>query len=519
MKKNKKRRFLVIFFALVCMMSSIQVLPVSAGASRLVIDRSSFAEKLDSTVWNNMEEDIIVQDGALIFPKDGSDLTSLITKTSVKASKDYKNLVETDVTMKFTSLPKEETFAFAFGLSGVESMMGEPGNVEIKFTQNGKLYVSVEAYNDEQEATVIAQPVACGSVGNTIRLKAVISNAGILTLHINGKQICNAQLPTSGEGRVGFLQTGSCGATVTDLQIVSYRYDRPENCDIFEDFEKEAINSNLLTSKIIQPSSTHAPSRIAIEEVNGNRALRFENTSTSYIGTCYQYSNFEMSFDVVYLQREDIYDEDGNITKARNDNIVISFGDETQDYSNSGYTNSADAVVVDYGSGVYSLNLDAYSNAEKLGYPFAKPECDKNFSLLVSVIDSVVTVKVKWMEEKAFTEILQYELSGETPLGYVHIWTTGRNSNFALDNLSIKNKDANPQLIEVDYKSALIEKPADFKYEPMSAEYEEREQEEQFNPYLLIPAVALICVFAFLVNSLIQKKLASRKEENHEKME
>ena len=137
--------------------------------------------------------------------------------------------------------------------------------------------------------------------------------------------------------------------------------------------------------------------------------------------------------------------------------------------------------------------------------------------MLVSVIDSVVTVKIKWIEEKGFTEILRYELSGETPLGYVHIWTTGNNSNFAIDNLSIKNKDENPQLIDVDYKSALIEKPADFKYEPMSAKYMEREQEKEISPYLLIPFVALICVFAFLVNGLIQKKIASRKVEKHEK--
>ena len=513
MKQRKIFKHVSFFLMFVLIMGSMNILPVSAGTSYIVVDNRSFDEELDTSLWNNMEGDIQIQNKTLIFPNESSSETSLITRTDARNSGVFEDLVKAEVNMQFTQLPADKMFVMAFGLASVEAMLGEPGNVEIGFVNNGGLKVFVTAYGEDGNGIVLVDRTACGSLNGNVKINVKISAEGTLSLTVRGKKICNKQLPCSGEGRVGFLQTGSCGVKISDLHIESYKYDAPENCNVFEDFEKETINSNTLTARVVEASPEYAPSRMLIREYDGNRALFFENAATTYIGTQYKYSNFEMTFDVVYLQRENEEDEAGNILVPRSDTFAVSFGDEAADYDTYGYVTSADVIAFLPGSRAYSLNTEEIGYATDKGYPFYDAECTKDFTVNVSVIDAVVTVGIKWAEEETFTEFFTYELSGKTPLGYVHIWTIGLNANFAIDNLSIVNKDKDPKLIDVEYKSALIEKPADFEYEPMEVKYmPQKEKQSEFNFYWIIPMVAGICVAAVATNLLV-KKVKRRKEE------
>ena len=512
----KRRRIKnIISLLLVCMLviGGTNALSVEAGSSNIVIDNTSFEKELDVSLWNNPNSDIEIQNGVLVFPNESADSTSLITRTNARISEYHSELVRAEVTMQFTQLPQNEAFVLAFGLASVEAMMEEAGNVEIHFVNDGGLKVSVTAYDDNGEAVVVAEPVACGSVSSQLKVIAAISTEGVLTLSINGKQICNASLPCSGEGRVGFLQTGSCGAKVSNVRIVCHEYDRPENCDVYEDFEEEALNTNTLTAKMVYASSNYAPSGMIIEEIDGNRVLRFQNSGPSYVGSMYQYSNFELTFDVVYLQRTTEIDDEGNIIVPKSDNFAVSFGDEAADYTSYGYLTSSDMLIFESGSSVRSMNAGNTAYMTEKGYPYYAADCDKDFSIKVSVIDSVVTVGIKWVEEETFTDIMSYQLSEKTPLGYVHIWTTALTANFAIDNLSIVNKDKDAKTIEVDYKSALITAPADYEYQPMTYEKsDEVKEEDGFNLYLLIPAVAIVCVAALGITAAVKKKKGGATE-------
>lgn len=512
-----------ISFLLVSMLvvGSIHVLPAKAGSSSVVVDSSSYEKELDTSLWNSPNNDVQVQDGTLVFPNESTDTTSLITRVNARISEYHDELVSAEAAMQFNELPEGETFVLAFGLASVEALMGEPGNVEIHFTNNGGLNVSVKAYNDDGEAVTVAEPTACGAVSSTIKTKASISTDNVLTLTVNGKQICSAEIPCTGEGRVGFLQTGSCGVKVSDVRIVCYEYDRPENTDIYEDFEKEAINTNTLTARMVYASSNFAPSGMLIEEIDGNRALRFQNSGPSYVGTTHQYSNFEMTFDVVYLQREVKMDEEGNIVIPKSDNFAVSFGDEAADYTSYGYETSTDMLIFEAGSTVRSLNTENVGYAIDKGYPFYAADCDKDFTVRVSVIDSIITVGIKWIEEENFTEIMKYQVSETTPTGYVHIWTSALTANFAIDNLSIVNKDKDANLVEVDYESALVTAPADYDYKPMEYVYsDEVTEDDDFNLYLVIPAVAALCVVTLGIALLVKKsrnKKADKEDSAYEK--
>lgn len=114
------------FLMAIIVIGSINILPVSAGASHIVVDNSSFEKELDSTLWNNMEGDIQIQNKALVFPKESTDATKLITRMDARISEAFDKLVDVTTTMQFTQLPNEETFVLALGLASVEAEMGEP---------------------------------------------------------------------------------------------------------------------------------------------------------------------------------------------------------------------------------------------------------------------------------------------------------------------------------------------------------------------------------------------------------
>lgn len=489
-------------------------MPVEAGSSNLIVDSNSFKEELDIALWNATDDRVTAENGKLVFSAESKKSTALITKTIAKNTGYHNEVVSFETTMNLKGIAEGEKFVAALGLGSIEAVMGEPGNVEIQFANEGKTKMSVVAYDLDGNATEIVAPK---SVNSKVKIKAVISAEGILTLSLNGNKVCSEKLPVSGEGRVGFLQTGSCAVTIENVNIVSHRYDRPENTNIYEDFEKESINVNTLTAKSLIPSYSYVPYGMGIQEFDGSHGMIFQNLACGYLGTLHKYSNFEITFDVVYLQRESELDEEGNILVPQSDCIVVSFGDEAEDYNDWGYTTSPDAVVFDAASNVYSMHLKPQprANAADKGYAFASPDCKKNFTIRVSMIDGEVTTSMKWMEEEKFTEILKYKVSDETPLGFVHIWAAGSNNNFAIDNVSIINKDLDPNTVEMEFKSALYEVPEDFKYEKIDFVYRETTEEEaefEFTPYMLIPVVAVVCAAAFGTVCLVSKKKAGKEE-------
>ena len=515
MKTKKVSKSIAFFLSFLMLVGSTKVLPVFAGASNIIVDSKSFEKELSGADWNNPNEDIIIKDGVMIFPKDSEDDTSLISKINAKSYDDFDEVIRAEMTMKITQLPKDETFILAFGLGSLEAFSGESGNIEIEFTNNGGLKAGIVAYNEDGDKEVVAQPKACGAVGSTMKVQAVVTVSGSCKLVVNGKTVCAGNIPVSGEGRFGILQTGSCGAEISEMRLVTHEYDRPENPDIFEDFENETINVNALTAKMILNGSGPRTGQY-VEEVDGNRVFRFQNVGESYLGTLYQYSNFEMTFDVLNLQRTTEYDDDGNVKAYKSQNFCISFGDESADYNGGSYTQSTDLLIFQSTS-LTSLTTPNNVNAGAKGYPFGSNTCDKDFTVKLTMIDSVVTGYLKWIDETEFTEIIKYQVSEETPTGYIHIWTTGTSSTFDIDNLSIKNLDTKPNLIEVEYKSGLITAPPDFAYEPLKHEYEPAEEETAgfvWNDYYLIPSVAVVCLIALCV-ALVVKSIKQKGGKQH----
>ncbi len=517
MKQRKFMKCVSLLFATILLAGSISVLPAKAGSSTFVIDNKTFEKELDVGVWNNPDGDVAVKDNALVFPKESTDSTSLITKMNAKISDKHINVIDADVTMQFVQLPKGEKFDLAFGLGSVEALSGEPGNVEVEFENNGGLKVGAVAYDDDGEKQVLVKPVACGSMGSNINIQVAITTSGVLDVKVGGKQICKKEIPVSGEGRFGFLQTGKCAAKVTKLTVQSYAYDRPENPNVVEDFEDGFMDTNALTHSVYFGTACYNPSYCGVEEVDGNKVMRFRNAEMFYFGTMYEYSNFELTFDIIGMQREDVVDEDGNIVSPKNMHFCVAFGGDSTDFTDYGFVHSPDMLIFDDASRVVGWHTGVVQDLVSKGYDYANPECDKDFSVQIKMVDSWVTVGMKWLDEEKFTEVFRYQPTTETPTGTVQIWTTAT-SNFSLDNFMIKNLDEDPNIIEVEPGIYEIEKPEDFDYKPLEYVYRPVEKEEGFNLYYVIAIVAGVCVLALILTVVIKKVCANKKAKKEAKI-
>lgn len=515
----RKRKSLVRFLSLAVgiVLAGSGAMTVRAGSSELVTDASSYEKELSSALWKNRDEDVISKGGKIIFPDNSTETTSLISKTAAKLTGKHENLVTAKATLQFSKLPKGEQFAMVLGLGSVESFMAEKGNVEIGFSNDGGIRMQVKAYTDDSDSEIIAKDISCGSLSGSIRVHAVISSKQVLTVSLNGKQVVKKKLPVSGEGRVGFLETGSCGVAISDVEIVAYRYDNPQNVNATEDFEQGTLNTNVWASKMSIPCYTYQPSGTNIIREDDNYVFQFQNSGGAYLGTKYQYSNFEFSFDVPYLQRKHDVDERGNIVTPKCENFAVCIGADTAECSGTEYTNAFDLIIFSGNSTVTSWNTKQYADASQAGYPYFAEDCDKGFSVKISVIDSVITVGMKWLDETKYTTVFQYQVTRENPLGYVQIWTTAGVANLSVDNLKIVNKDKDPDTIEVDFKGGIIEKPADFAYEPVVQKTKPVEEEESFSWYYLPAGTGAVCLLFILTVVIIRKKKSAGKEKGNEK--
>ncbi len=502
--KRGKRIASVLMTAALLSVSALTPMETKAGNSEILLD----GETLTTSAWTNPEKDVVVEEQKLIFPEESTDYTRFIAKSPVKIEELSSTLVTLSATVKFSKLPQGKSFILAFGMSSIESVPGEAGNIEVAFTGNGGIKAGITLYNEDGTAQVIAAPKKCGvSLNKAANIKVVITTDKKIQLSVNGSTVCSETLPVSGEGRFGFLQTGGCAVELSSIGLVHYEYTRPENTNISEDFEDGAMDISKLTAKMLW-SAIGAPMGQYVTEYNGSQVLMHVNTGCTYIGTLYKYSNFEMTFDVPFLQLKKEYTDDGELAMVAFEKLMVSIGGEKEDWDSAKYDLSAEVVVLEDGT-VYSNSNREANHAILEKNPFAE---GKPFSMQVKMVDSIMTIGMKWLEEENFQTVLQYKLKGGTPTGHLHIWSP-QAANFAIDNLKITNLDENPKVIETEYVSGKIQVPEGKAPEKMERIYADKKQEGP-NWYLLIPVTAGAGVSALVITALI---LRGKKKESEAK--
>lgn len=503
-KMIRSLAFLIMIAFIGC---QFYILNVQAGSSDYVIDASSSKEGIDNSKWNVPNDDVNFEKGVFVFTEDSTSDTKLITVNAAKKSLYNTELFRARYNIKFNSLPKGQQFVAAFALKSIESIMQDAGNVEIVFENNGGVAVSVYAYDEDGNIIVLAATQKTGvALGNIFSLDVTATTDDQLTVKVNGKKIYDGATDVSLEGRIGFLQTGSCAVEIKDLNIVSHTYDRPENAKIEEDFELGTMDYNTVTSRMIY-GRQYYPNGIQVEDYNGSKVLMFRNVNVGYFGTKHQYSNFEVSFDVPYIAYMDEVNENGVITAAKHTAFVLGIGDDAVEYNDHGYTSSTEGVVFTPTSVASLTHLtDTVTFADD---KYGNPKTNAGYSVKVTLIDTELTVYMKALHETKYDKVIQYCIGNITPLGYIHIFTNGQ-SHFAIDNFKIVNMDQDANLLDLEYKESFLKGTEDWEYKPMKKVYLKSEDAGHKANWSIVPIcsgiIGSIVLIACIVFRIIRKK-------------
>ena len=127
------------------------------------------------------------------------------------------------------------------------------------------------------------------------------------------------------------------------------------------------------------------------------------------------------------------------------------------------------------------------------------------------MIDGQMTVFLKSAQAEQYDEIYSYKIGDSTPLGYIHIWSSGR-GNFALDNLKVTNLDTDANLKEVNYKAFVVENTGDWEYQPQEVVYLDKAENTTGFNWKMIVAGEVIVGIVVLTGSIVFAKVGGKRK-------
>lgn len=518
-----RRSGIILMLACALFLTAIPHMDALAGLNSSTYSSKTAENAINTAAWYITDNSIAMKDEKIVISADGSTVnTSMIGKMNAKLSDGMLHLIKVSADASITKLPAQQKFILAYGLNSIEAKSGTAGNVELVFTNENGIKLTIIAYTADGAVTILNK-TSCGiGLNSRFNFSSEISEEGLLDVSINGRKICSKLLPVSGEGRFGVLQTGSCGAEFYELDYTTYEYVRPENTNIDVDFEAGEWNANLVTGRMSNAASSAAS--MAIKSLDDNQVLWFKEAKIAWFATNQQYSNFELTFDIPYFQKTYERDEDGNITLQASGAVGIGFGEEEQKPTTN--ATGTDYFLFDAVSAKSSLK-DLWSvNYADIGLSnMAGGEKDNiGYSVKLTVVDKRVVVQVKPLNSKNYTTIADVECA-DFRTGYVRI-QTNTVGNFAIDNFKLTNLDSKPNLIEVEYKSSVMN-VEDYELTEADTEMVFRpgtDEDKKTGPNLPLiiigSAVGIVIVFILALTVVyIVKKKSGRKVQKNENEE
>lgn len=464
--------------------------------------------QINSTDWFDAEDSTYVEEGKLILPADPTISTRVISK--MIAQKDAVNEVmfEVSAKLRIVQLSESDKFIFAMGLDSIEAFSEEAGNIQIEITNNGALQLGVVSYNEEGVPSIVVAPKSIGvKLDKDFALSVVATSDNQIKVSIDGRIVCTAVIEGDLEGRIGFLQTGACGAQIAACEAAFTKYERPENPNVAEDFETEIFNKNWFTTNFI--SSVRYPAYVAVEELDGNNVLMFHNAKLTYFGTKYAYSNFELTFDVPYYLRNMIKDESGYLLAAPTAEFLVSVGDDAVDFNGFGYATSTEAIrfTKDTVHGMNHTPEKFRANYGSKGY--FDMSSNEGFSVLVRMVNGYLEVGVKALNADKY-DILTKTYYEDFRTGYVKIWSVN-DANFAIDNFKITNLDDKGNVIDAGFQGATIIQD-DFDYVPAEPVFRPTEgaKAEAKTDWTPVLYTAIGCAGLLLVSMIVKAFLTKK---------
>ena len=407
------------------------------------------------------------EDGAAVWDDDVSESGRLVAMTKLKdvAADGVSKSLVSEYTLSLGEAESGARFVFAFGLKRLSSPVFGDETSAVYFVKSGSGYAAgVSKFENGKETKIVAPKTVNGmTAGKAVTLTINVTD-GAFAVYARSEggtltTICTDKTKGNTPNTAGYFSIGRSGkinAKLTALNVKAYEYlnsTTPAQDIAYETFSNGHYNGNVWFSHAGRAEN----GGIFVE----NGALVMRNLERGgYFGTKFQYSNFDLRFDILHVQRMTETDENGNLLyrKESNGYLAVSLGNYS--FNERGFDMSAecafalaaDGTVKRYagGNAVETVSLEQ-SGMENF---WTAEHEGRVVNVKVTSTDGVCTVYCRFDGIGQYIPVMKY-VSETTPYGYVKIMAKDV-SNVIIDNVEIENTDANAVLtIEKDKPNGL----------------------------------------------------------------
>ena len=450
--------------------------------------------------------DLMVEGGVygkndkIVFDSTKVKENSYITATTI-----INNLRNSGVEMLFTSSfdvsinsfakSQNSEISFMFGINSIRNVRNGRDCFKVIFTENADGGIDVEIVEVPEDKTaaenvVVEKRRATTLIyGESFNLTVNADTDRNISLSIDGINVLkNYKTSIDPTGYFSVYSAGKNDFTLSNMEMIAHTYIVAENCDYVETFDNGEYNANIFYSESI--ALNYTPSRLSVNEEVG--ALEFLNTHEAYISTIYQYSNFELEFDLFDLVSDEVKDENGTVIKPVSSRIGIGIGENYKTTVPSMEHN--DTWLLMWGDRPSGSCYKMLDNFVDRCDPKSMSEFDlwdsefikgRKVNVKYSSLDGYVQLFLKFDGEYPYKETdKEYDAKekeyydykcyfdcdvGKSNKGHIKIFSYGT-VNYKIDNLSIRNTDYESvrQTLtkeEVGFKTNKRPKTPDFDYE------------------------------------------------------
>lgn len=416
--------------------------------------------------------------GKVVFGANSNATSRIASKNRVANMKSAGKVecLNAEMTLMITSVASGSKFGVTVGLPYVFDYAETAESSWIWFEESGaglKMGVSVYDVAGAENVIFESQGVVA-TKGDQFTLAFVADVNGGLVLSINGETLINnANANFDAEGYTGFAQTGASQVEISNIEMIGYTNDTPINADIRETFTDNEFNALALYS--LSDWTKEENKGIYVED----EAIAFKNAATAHLSTKREYSNVDVSFDLV-VGRVTKVDANGVTLRSVSRGFAMVFGAEDYkvgagdimvefSHTNSDFLHPKVDTILRVRQGTEKLvevQLD-----ESLNIFSERLPADTVVNVWVTMLDGELTVWLKYAGDMIFTKALVYDL-GTTPNGFVQIVSDGYDSgnpestlcNMKLDNLCFTNFDKDRMTETLAFRSSIWD-TSDFEYE------------------------------------------------------
>ena len=489
MQKTKLRwtvraLIVVLMAAAVCLCVMPSVVANAGVSNRVVCDSEDFSNELNLGDWYISDKDIRGTQEGIVFDNavGGGEFLSSKTKLSNPNADLTAQCFAADLTFRFKEAINGRV-AVTWGLRLPYSDLDSANTSMLYFTTKkeggvlglggkNKLYIGISSYDASgNEKIVLAETALNSETGNdnAVCVSMKVTQGGGLTViadETTAYDSQDAKCATAGYFGIGITSKNN-DFTVKKLTLKGFSDFSPENTNLLATFNQNQFNTAEIRTVVAVAGQGSILPR--------NKRLEFTDLTEGFVATRYRYSNSEISFDVPYIQRTPVYDAQGNLVKGISAGFSVGLGHVTSD-------NLTDEAAITFKFVPEGGSKEVVPSRTKVQVYLGKTLLDtvqlaltyniwdnsvvkdRTVGVLITVRDCTVSLGLRYADEVGFTKIYSHEFESN-PDGYIRITGNGtpasqaanlpeksvEKCNFAVDNLSIVNNDADGQLKYADY--------------------------------------------------------------------